>query len=362
MRGIRGWKLATLFGVDIKIHFSLVFLLFYVILIASAQFPLVVEQSEIDPSSVYGHPLFWGILFAFSLFLSVILHEFGHVFVAKSMGVKVQGITLMMLGGVSEMDRIPQKKYAEFKVSIIGPIVSFGIAGLLLAIKGATNYGSLSFFCYWLARVNIVLGVFNLFPAFPLDGGRAFRSLLSVRYGPVRATRAAVKLAKIAAWFLGIWGLLAFNLILVLIAVFIYSSANSELVLLLNKGRLKGLRAGEVGIKTPVVDEGDTLEKAAKVMRSSRNASLPVRTASKTPAIVSLSAFRQIDSELWATTRVKEVMDPVIRVLDVNDSIAQSLSELASEGALPLAEDDRLIGIVRYRDVDEILALRDADQ
>ncbi len=246
MRGLHGWRIATIRGVDLKVHISLLLLLLYVVFVAALQFPLVVQQSGIDPTSVSGGPVAWAIVFAFSLLVSVAVHEFGHVFVAQAQGVEVKGVSLMMLGGASEMERIPDRKYAEFKLAVIGPIVSLAIGAILLGLGRLTTSPSLDLFCYWVGRVNIALGVFNLLPAFPLDGGRALRSLMAVRQGQMRATQNAVRVSKVFAWVMGILGFLSLNLLLMLIAFFVYSLANAELVLQFSRKLLAGLKAGDV--------------------------------------------------------------------------------------------------------------------
>src|SRR4051812_5412808 len=106
---LNGWRIARIRGVDIKLHFSLLFLLLYVLMVASIQFPLVLKQSGIEPTAISGTPFTWGLIFAIGLFISIIIHEFAHVLVAQSMGVRVGGITLMMLGGMSEIEKLPEK-------------------------------------------------------------------------------------------------------------------------------------------------------------------------------------------------------------------------------------------------------------
>src|SRR6185312_6239272 len=96
-------RIARIRGIDLKIHFSLIFLLIYVIFIAAVQFPITVAQSGVNGRSLIWNPPLWGVIIAIGLFISVALHEFGHAFVAQAQGVKVKGITLMMLGGISEM-------------------------------------------------------------------------------------------------------------------------------------------------------------------------------------------------------------------------------------------------------------------
>lgn len=355
---LRGWRIGKVRGVDLKIHFSLVFLLLYVVLVASGQFPHVLQRSGVDAAAVGGGPLVWGIVFAFGLFLSVLIHEFAHVVMAQSMGVKVEGITLMMLGGVSEMEKIPEKPYAEFKVSIVGPLTSFAIAGVLFALRASADAPNVEFFCYWLARVNLILGIFNLLPAFPMDGGRALRSVLAARQGMASATQTAVKVGKGFAWVLGILGFLSFNFLLMLIAIFIYSAANAELVIAVSRGMLTGIKAGEAGIRTVLAREDQTLMEVAEQMLQNRHRVLPVWTSSGTPALVSIENLKQVPRESWRRTLVRDTMEKAARYLDAKEPLDEALPELAASGVLPLRENGNIVGVVRYIDIAELLDLK----
>jgi len=352
------WKLATIRGVDLKIHISLLFLLIYIMFIASAQFPFVLERSGIEPSTLSGTPYQWGAIFAIGLFLSIVIHEFAHVIVAQSMGVRVEGITLMMLGGVSEMERIPEKPYAEFKISIAGPLTSFAIAGILFLIHENTSFSEMGFFSYWLARVNLVLGVFNLLPAFPLDGGRAFRSLLAAKSGMVKATLTTVKLAKGFSWALGILGFLSFNFLLMLIAIFVYATANSEMVVTISRGMLIDIIVSDVYIKIPPVSEGETLRGVAEKMIRTRHRIFPVQTQEGLPAVLTADLLKKIPREQWAMTSAREVSQRVSRFLSLGDRIDEAFQELASAGALPVRDNGVIVGIVSYADITELVELK----
>ncbi|OFZ18330.1 MAG: hypothetical protein A2X94_12305 [Bdellovibrionales bacterium GWB1_55_8] len=362
MANSRSWKIATIRGVELKLHFSLLILLVYVVMVASMQYPLVAKQAGLDPASLRGGPLIWGFIFAIALLVSVAIHEFGHVLVAQAHGVRVRGITLMMLGGMSEMEEMPEKPYAEFKLSIIGPIVSFAIAGLLFFLRSLTSSGELVLFTSWLGTVNLVLAIFNLVPAFPLDGGRALRSVLSARQGKLRGTQVAVAISKSLAWALGILGLMGMNFLLILIAFFVYTAANSELFLLTSRTLLKDVKAGEIGIRTRVLEQAEFMDSTAEEMITLRTSILPVRImAPPGAAIVRLASFRRIPRDHWRHTRIESVMEPVAKVLDVNEPLSDNLPVLASNpgGALPLkTEDGRIVGIVRSADVFELMQFR----
>ncbi len=357
-----GLTIAKIRGVKLRVHFSLFFLLAYIVFVASGQFPLIVGQSGINPFMIYGSPVLWGVVFALGLFLSVVLHEFGHVWVAQSMGVKVSGVTLMMLGGVSEMEKIPDQPFAEFKVAIVGPLVSFAIAGLLWALGAMVSSPNTQLFAYWLSRANFVLGIFNLLPAFPLDGGRVFRSLLAARQGAVQATATTVSLAKGLAWALGILGFFQFNMILMLIAVFIYSAASSELMISESRGLLHGITVGDVGVRTPSLSEDTPLKEAASLMFQTRSRVLPVRAANGQPMLVSLKQLRRVPRDSWSEVSVKDLMIPCPLVPESTAPLEDVLAELASVEFLPFVEGGAVAGVVRYQDLADLVDFRSLDE
>jgi Zn-dependent protease len=357
----RGWSIGSIRGVAVRLHFTLIFLLAYVILIANAQFPTVIEQSGIDSSLIYGSPGLWSFIFAFALFGSILLHEFGHVFMAQSLGVQVRSVTLMMLGGVSEMDQIPTRPYSEFKISIVGPLVSFLIAGALLVLERFTLSANVDLFCYWLSRVNIVLGVFNLIPALPLDGGRAFRSILSARTGNLRATMIAAKLAKTIAIVLGLIGLFGFNFLLMLIGVFIYGAANNELIVTSKKVLLKGLTVGELTRWISGISESQTLGFAIREMIQTRSRFLPVSTNTGEVNLLSLDQVKNIPRDLWDRLRVSQLIQQGKRVLNPEDELESVFSEIMVSGALPVKDSDFRKGIIQYRDISDFIDFKGID-
>ncbi|WP_437633272.1 site-2 protease family protein [Sorangium sp. So ce854] len=217
-------------GIPIRLHITLLIFLPYIAYVAASQFSLIASSLEIPREAMRLPPLAWGGILAVGLFVAVLAHELAHSFVALRNGVKVRSITLMMLGGVSLMERDDPEH--EAWMAFAGPLMSFGIA---LGSYGA--YRALALFpapaevgvaLLAFAITNAIIGVFNLLPAFPMDGGRVLRGLLLRRIGPVRATRVATSVGKTMAVVFGLFGLLSWNFILVLIAVFVYMGASAE--------------------------------------------------------------------------------------------------------------------------------------
>jgi Zn-dependent protease/CBS domain-containing protein len=175
------------------------------------------------------------LLFVVLLFLCVLLHEFGHIFTARAFGVSTPDVILLPIGGVSRLEHIPERPREEFLVAIAGPAVNVVIALLLIVFGGAKlNMDTLTSientsrgFINQLAMVNLFLAVFNLIPAFPMDGGRVFRALLATRFGYVRATEIAAAIGQLVAFAFGFLGLFG-DPLLIFIAIFIYLAASSE--------------------------------------------------------------------------------------------------------------------------------------
>src|SRR5215468_3151377 len=175
-----------------------------------------------------------GLVFLVLLFACVVAHEFGHIFTARAFGVSTPDVTLLPIGGVARLERIPEEPYEEFLVAIAGPLVNVAIAASLIILAGAhVNAGDLyavesphTSMIDRLAAVNLFLAIFNMIPAFPMDGGRVLRAILAARMGYVRATEIAAFIGQGFAFALGFIGLF-FNPLLIFIAIFVYLSASS---------------------------------------------------------------------------------------------------------------------------------------
>jgi Zn-dependent protease len=191
-------------------------------------------------------PIAWGIILAIGLFVAITLHELAHSLVAVKSGVKVRSITLMMLGGVSSMDR-DVSPAREAWMAFAGPLVSFIIAFVAyLFYLWAKAWPDLDVAFLAFAITNAIVGVFNLLPAFPMDGGRILRGLLSSRLGLVRATDIATRTGQVLAVVFALWGFLSFNVVLMLIAAFVYLGASGERARLNTRDMLHGLPISQV--------------------------------------------------------------------------------------------------------------------
>jgi Zn-dependent protease/predicted transcriptional regulator len=174
------------------------------------------------------------LVFIILLFVCVVLHEFGHILVARRYGVQAPEVTLLPIGGVASLQAMPEKPSQEFAIAIAGPAVNFVIAVVLLLLVGSFDSADLArlddprvSLLARLADANLFLAVFNLIPAFPMDGGRVLRALLAMELGRPRATRIAASVGQAFAFGLGFLGLFG-NPLLIFIAIFVYVAAAGE--------------------------------------------------------------------------------------------------------------------------------------
>jgi len=222
-----GWTIFRVRGIPVKLHVSLLLFLPYVAYIASRQFQFVGDMLGLQLEALHLPPFMWGAILAVGLFVSILLHELAHSIVALRSGTPVRSITLMMLGGVSRLEGDVRAE-REAWMAFVGPLSSAAI-GLFCGVMYFVPF-PMEVRVAWLvlALVNVVLAAFNLLPAFPMDGGRVLRGLLTPRLGMHRATRVAVTIGKFMAVVFAFYGLLSFNVMLVLIAGFVYMGAMGE--------------------------------------------------------------------------------------------------------------------------------------
>ena len=221
---LKSWKLGSAFGIGIYVHWSFLLLPAWVLL----------SNLELGGLAV----ALFAVAVVLAVFGCVVLHELGHAAAARRFGIPTRDITLYPIGGVARLERMSERPGEEFWIAVAGPAVNLAIAGLLygfFAFSGTlTQLVPLPLlgltFLWQLMVINLVLFVFNLLPAFPMDGGRVLRSLLALRMGHLRATQVAVNVGVIMAVLMGLVGTLYFHsLSLLLVAAFVYFAGQQEL-------------------------------------------------------------------------------------------------------------------------------------
>ncbi|MGE3164886.1 MAG: site-2 protease family protein [Planctomycetota bacterium] len=208
---LRSYPLFRAFGIPVRVHGTLLICL-----------PLLAFSMTGDAGFAY-FAIAVGLMV--SMFACVLLHELGHSVAALALGFPVQSITLTPIGGVAALTAMPRNPWHELLITIAGPAVNFVLAAIFFVANGLWA----NVFFSWLVVMNLVLGIFNLLPGFPMDGGRILRALLALKLPYVRATRIAATVGQITAFGLGAFGLVEGRIMLVLIAVFVYFAAGAEL-------------------------------------------------------------------------------------------------------------------------------------
>jgi Zn-dependent protease len=355
-------------SIPVRAHWTLLLIIPYLALVFALQFGQVVAWSGIPADSVVLPAWAWGILLAIGLFASVAIHELAHAFVAVRSGGRVRDITLMLLGGVSQIEQMPKRPPLEALMAFAGPLTSFVLGAVLLAFERLPLAPDVHFGLYYLGRLNIVLALFNLLPAFPLDGGRILRALLATRMGMLRATRVAAITGKIIAIVLGLVGALGGNFLLLLIALFVYGGANFEARAVARRELLARTRIRDImASPLPIVRTGEDLAEALATMQRSVRSDLVVVDANDNIAgILRAEDIARVPEDHRGDTRVAELYGFYRReivIADGNESAADALARAAGANAEyvvvaePWGENITLRGLVGPAEVANAFAL-----
>jgi Zn-dependent protease/CBS domain-containing protein len=352
------WKVGTFAGIDVFIHATFLLLIGWIGYTHWLEYGTVAKVIE-------------GILFILTLFLSVVLHEYGHALTARRYGIKTRDITLYPIGGVARLERMPDKPIEELWVALMGPAVNVVIAAILFLYLFATNNlvpmseltvasGS---FLERLMTVNISLVLFNLLPAFPMDGGRVLRALLAMRMDYVRATQVAANIGQGMAFLFGLAGLFG-NPFLLFIAFFVWIGASQEASMVQMRNSISGIpvtRAMLTDFKT--VSPRDTLAQVVGLLLAGSQHDFPVVDANgNVVGIVERDTFIRALSEKGQSVPVVEVMRPNVPSVDSHEMVESVLVRLQETGAktLPVMHGGQFVGLVNSENITEFLMIRSA--
>ena len=314
-----------------------------------------------------------GLLFIVLIFLCVLLHEFGHIFTARRFGVRTPDVILLPIGGVARLERIPEKPSEEFLIAIAGPAVNVVIALLLILIGGANlSAGHLSStleaanvsMVDRLAAVNLFLALFNLIPAFPMDGGRVLRALLAARFGYVRATEIAAMIGQWVAFVLGFLGLFG-NPLLIFIAIFVYLAASSEAHLVATRAMSRGVPVTSAMLtQFATLTPDEHVDAAVETLLRTSQSEFPVVDGANKPiGVLGRADLIRALRERGPNARVADVMTAGIPMVNKNRCLEDALRPL-QEKAVPAVAIvdglDRLVGLVTSETIGEMLMLHRA--
>lgn len=292
------------------------------------------------------------------LFICVLLHELGHSYIAKNYGTKIQSITLFLFGGVSSMEEIPRNPRIEFKMALAGPLVSLLIGvGLIFIYIFFANDPSVAYYnrlVFLIGTLNIILFAFNLLPAFPMDGGRVLRAVLAEKMPYVQATKTAANIGKMFAILMGIFGVLAGGVILILIAFFIYIGASEEEKATEINVTLEGVKIQDIMTRDIISVKPDmTVEELVELMFRLKHMGYPVLDNSRIEGIVTFTDVQKVPKEVRKNVKVSQIMTKDIISLEEQDAVVNALKvmTLNNIGRIIIKNGDRLVGILSRTDI-----------
>jgi Zn-dependent protease len=315
---------------------------------------------------------FDGAAFFAAIFFCVLLHEFGHALMARRYGIGTRDIMLLPIGGVARLERMPDKPSQELWVALAGPAVNVAIAAALAAGLWVSGGGSMppltlntqgGQFIERLLAVNVFLVVFNLLPAFPMDGGRVLRALLALRLTPVRATRIAATIGQGMAFVFGFMGLFG-NPLLLLIAVFVWFGAAGEASAAEMKSSFAGVPVREAMItEFHALSPDNTVGETARLLLKGTQQEFPVVAADG--ALLGIMTHRRLFEALreqGEDTPVRAVMDRAYTALETADPLIDALARRDPEGCLtmPVFSRGRLVGLITPENIGEFFMIRSA--
>ena len=367
------YRIGSIGGIPIKLHLSFLVILVLFIWVFAVNdikiFGIILGFGGLNISTWLKYLL--GTIVSVLFFATLLFHELSHSFVARRYGTKIRSITMFVLGGVAQMEEIPKEPRKEAKVSAAGPAFSMSIGIIASAIyyifgpvsltaPGATFRDAALIVVGIIAFYNVLLGLFNLIPAFPMDGGRILRAWFATRMTYIDATKKAVAVGKSFAFAMGLFGLLTLpgGVWLLLIAIFIYFGASGEEQATIISVTLEGVKARDVMTAVPnvvYVPPDMTLNQLVDVMFRTKHIGYPVQEEQSSPVlgVITFGDVRQIPASKRDTTRVEEVMKREIITIgpDADASDALILMSTKNVGRLIVMKGGQMEGIISRTDL-----------
>jgi Zn-dependent protease/CBS domain-containing protein len=351
------WKLARIAGIDVYIHAT------FLLIIGWVALSYWIQQRTIQA-------VVSGVLFILALFLFVVMHEYGHALTARRYGIKTRDITLYPIGGVARLERMPDKPIEELWVALAGPAVNVVAAVALFAWLLVSNTFqpltsltvSTGSFVERLMVVNIWLVLFNLIPAFPMDGGRVLRALLALKFEYTRATQAAANIGQGIAFIFGFIGLFT-NPFLLFIALFVWMGAEQESSMARMKSSLGGIPVSRAMLTDfESLTPGDTLARVVQLVLAGSQHDFPVVQNGLVLGVLNREDFINALTQQGQATRVTEVMRSGLPELDSHEMLESALEKLQESGSrmLPVTHAGQLVGLITNDNVTEFIMIRSA--
>lgn len=354
------WRILTVAGIGIYIHATFVLLPLFFGALAYLQ-----RGSWTDAAQNVG--------FILVLFVIVVMHELGHALAAKRFGIRTRDITLLPIGGVARLERMPEKPWQELLVALAGPAVNVALAAILFGVLvPLVAFAELwrfdlsllgGNFLVRLLHVNIFLAAFNMLPAFPMDGGRVLRAVLAMKMEYPRATRLAATIGQMMAFVFGFIGILLPQPFLVIIAIFIWIGAGQEASYVQTKWALSGVPIERMMITDfRTVDADDPLSVAADHILAGFQHDFPVVANGRVVGVLTRGDLLKALAKEGTTLPVGAVMQThfeTAQPFEMAERVFERLQRCQCH-SLPVVLDGRVVGIVTMENVGEFLAIQEA--
>ncbi len=360
-------KIGSLLGIPIRLHYTLILA---VLLIAwTVSFSLSPPFSSLEAWTI-------GVVGAIALFASVLIHELAHSYVAIKNGLPVKRIVLFIFGGVSEIEEEPKSAGVELKMALVGPASSLVIGSVIILVWYASTQLDLSPLIIaplqYVGLINLLLGGFNLIPAFPTDGGRVLRAVLwKGKKNLVQATKTATSIGVAFSYLfmagglaLIFLGLLINGLWFILIGWFLKNGAESSLRQTMVSEALAGVAVSDIMTRDVHTVEPDVPLKdlVEDYFSEYKHGGFPVAENSTLLGLVTIEDVKKIPKEKWPETKTAEAMTPCEKLtcLKAADSALEAFVRMSKQeiGRLPVREDGKLVGIISRSDILRAIKVR----
>jgi Zn-dependent protease/CBS domain-containing protein len=354
------WRIGRIAGIDVYLHFTFLILLGWVAL-----------EHFYAGEGLAGAVA--GVLFVLALFGVIVLHELGHALTARRFGIPTRDITLLPIGGVARLERMPDDPKQELLVALAGPAVNVVLAAVLFAVlllqAGLAHYrqvlGFRAGFLDEMLWVNVGLAVFNMIPAFPMDGGRVLRALLAMRLDYVRATQVAASVGQALALLFGLAGLMVNNPFLVFIALFVWLGAAGEASMVQMRSALAGIPLRQAMITDfRTLAPQDPLGRAVEHLLAGFQQDFPVVDGGQVVGMLTQADLVGALAQRGPDARVSEVMQPAGEPADAHEMLEVALRRLEKGPgrSLPVVYRGQLVGLLTPDHLSEVLMIREALQ
>ena len=355
------WQIARVAGIPVRVHATFFLLIVFLFGTRVAQGQSLARATE-------------GLALILAVFACVVLHEFGHALTARRYGVRTRDITLLPIGGLARLERIPEKPSQEIAVALAGPAVNVVIAGILYAwlTAGAALEGRnltrdmLASFPVQLLAINVFLAIFNLIPAFPMDGGRVLRALLATRLEYTRATQIAANVGQGIAFLFGVLGLFG-NPMLLFIALFVFIGAGQEAAAVQLRSAFEGVPVSRAMVRDfRALRADEPLSRAVELLLQGSQQDFPVLPETAGPGIAILSRKDLLTALASGQTdrRVGEVARDACGEAHPREMLEAVFQRMQESGcqAVPVVEGGTLVGLLTLENVGELAMVQAALQ